>query len=41
MFSHFIIEVIVFYLTVISLLCTGHSCGRNTRKRDLVKLESI
>ena len=28
MFSHFIIEVTVFYLTVILLLCTGNNCGR-------------
>ena len=28
MFSHFSIDVIVFYLTVISLLCSGNNCGR-------------
>ena len=39
MFSHCSIDVKLFYLTVIALRCTVPTCGRNTRKRILVKFE--
>ena len=39
MFSHCSIDVKLFYLTVIALLCTAPICGQNTRKRLLVKLK--